>query len=273
MIGSRAGRRSVEERRARRDRDPGGLRARGQGDRAAADVALRGLRVVRDARAGRFRRAVADAASPRTSALGVRRRRLHHARDALLAKPVARRGRDGGRRLRRPLLGRDQRLLRGGRDRSDPHVRLAGDDSGAELRDPRPARRLGPRGRRRDLRGHAALAASPARRPSARGRRRAARRRGRRWTRTAISSPSAHACTRGGRRPGPALSRHPAPPDRPHRADGRAGVASRRAGLAALLSRAVGGVAGTRARLRGGRGSDGGGGRRAPRGRGAARRR
>ena len=70
MIGSRGGPRSAEERRARGDRDAGGLRARGQGDRAAADVDPRGLRVVRDARAGRVRRPAADALRSHTSALG-----------------------------------------------------------------------------------------------------------------------------------------------------------------------------------------------------------
>jgi len=46
-------------------------------------------------------------------------------------------------------------------DRSDPHVRPAGNDSGTELRDSGPPRRLGPCGRRGDLRGHAPLAAPP----------------------------------------------------------------------------------------------------------------
>ena len=119
IIVSRAGRGSVEERRAGRDRDAGGVRVRGHGDRAAADVDFRGVRIVRDARTGRVRRPAADSL-PGVRGARMRRRHFRHARDALLAKPVARRRGDGGRRLRHPLFGRVQRLLLGG-----PHSRDA----------------------------------------------------------------------------------------------------------------------------------------------------
>src|SRR5439155_20982087 len=87
MIANR-GPRSAEERGARRDLYAGDLRARGQADRAAADVDLRGLRILRAARAGRVRRPVANAL-PRVPRAGVRRRRVPHARDTLFADPVA----------------------------------------------------------------------------------------------------------------------------------------------------------------------------------------
>ena len=65
------------------------------------------------------------------------------------------------------------------------HVRPAGDDSGAELRDSRPARRLGrSRSRRRHLRADAPLAAPPVADPHRQAARRVARRRRPRWTRT-----------------------------------------------------------------------------------------
>ena len=52
----RAGHRRAEEGRPGRDRHAVGVRVCGQGDRAAADVDLRGVRIVRDPRAGRVRR-------------------------------------------------------------------------------------------------------------------------------------------------------------------------------------------------------------------------
>ena len=80
-----------QERCTRGDRDAGGFRARRQGDRRAADLALRGLRLVRAARARRVRGPAADSPG-RVPRARVRRRRVHHARDALLAKRLARGG-------------------------------------------------------------------------------------------------------------------------------------------------------------------------------------
>ena len=68
---------------------------------------------------------------------------VHHARNAVLPQPVARRCCDGGRRLRRALLGRVQRRRVGGRGRGHPHVRPAGDGSGGELGDSGPPRGRG----------------------------------------------------------------------------------------------------------------------------------
>ena len=173
----RARPRRAEERRARRDRHPCRLRARGQGDQAAADVDSRGLRIVRDARARRVRGPGPH--SPRgLHRSWVRRRRLDHARDGVLAKRVARGRCDGSRRLWRSLLRLVQRVLRGSNDGSAPHVRPAGDDPRAELCDSGPARGLGSRDRCGDLRRRTALAAPPARRPSAGRRPRPAGRRG-----------------------------------------------------------------------------------------------
>jgi len=177
MIASRAEPCSAEERRSCRDRHAGGVRARRPSHRAATDIDLRGLRIVRNPRAGRVRR---PAASPlrRVSRTGVRRRHVHHARDSLLAERVARRGGNVRRRFRHALRWRDQRLLRGGRNRRAPDVCLAGDAPRAELRDPGPPRGMGARGRRGNLRGHAPLAAPCPRPPSAGSRRHATRRRG-----------------------------------------------------------------------------------------------
>ena len=224
---------------------------------AAADLDLRGLRLVRAARARRVHRPAAD--SPRrVPRAGVRRRRLHHARDALLATRLARGRRDGDRRLCDALRGRRQRLLRGGRDRRAPDLRPAGDASGAELGDPGAPRRVGAGGRRRHFRTDAALAASSAGRLAARGRRRAACRRRPARRRPRELGRTCTRCARVGRRSGAASPRGPAPPDRPDRPDGRPRLASRRARLAPLVSHARSGSA-ARAGLRRGRRSDGGG--------------
>ena len=206
-----------QERCTRGDRHAGGLRARGQGDRRAADLALRGLRLVRDPRSRRVRgpRANPPRRVPRAR---VRRCRLHHARDALLATSLARGGCDGDRRLCDALFRRHQRLLRGGSDGSAPDLRPAGDAPGAELRDPGAPRRMGAGGRRRDLRSHAALAASRRADLSAR-RRRAARRCRLPGRRPARAGRRARAAPRErGRRSGPAFSptqhRRPARPGR-----------------------------------------------------------
>ena len=69
----------------------------------AADVDLCGIRIVRDTGAGRC---CGAAAAALVAYLGLAvRAPLHHAGDALLAKCVARRRRDGGRRLRCPVPG------------------------------------------------------------------------------------------------------------------------------------------------------------------------
>ena len=260
MIGSRAEPRSAEERRARSNRHPARLCARGQGDPTAADVDYRGVRIVRVARVRRVQRTAAKS-PPRLRRARVRRGRPDHARNALLTKSAAGRRRDGGRRIRRAVRGSDQWLFRSGVGRRDPRVRLAGDDPGPELRDPGPTRRLGTCDRRGDPRGHAAVASALARQPSTRCGRRAARGRGlRRRGRRTVERTGTRG-TRGSRRSRSELPRHAASPDRAYRADRRARIAPRRARLAPVVPRAVNRAAGARARVCGGRGSDGGDGR------------
>ena len=137
------------------------LCVRRQGDREPPNGHLRRLRIVRDAGAGRLHRPDAQQVS-RLSGAGLRGGREHRPRDALLAERLGGRGRYGGRRLRDPLLGSDQRLLRRCRNLGAAHVHPSRHDLGPLLRGAGAAGRVGAGGDGRNPCAHAALARPPA---------------------------------------------------------------------------------------------------------------
>ena len=151
----------AQERCARGDRHAGGVRGRRQGDPRPPDGDLRRLRILRDAGAGRLHRAAAEPIR-RLRLVGVRGRRRRRARNVVLTERLARCRRHGRGRVRDPLLGGGQRLLRCGGDVGAAHVRPARDDPGTGLGHPGAPGRLGARRPGGDLRARAALACTAA---------------------------------------------------------------------------------------------------------------
>ena len=141
---ARSGLQRAAPRGAGRARHAGDVRAGRRRDRQPGRRDVRGLRLVRDAAAGRLRGSDARAAAGAGGARGRRAGSSCPWARSPRGRPVARRGRDGARGLRRHVRRRGQLRPGGGDDVAAAGLHPPGLAAGARLVDPRSPGRLGP---------------------------------------------------------------------------------------------------------------------------------